>query len=56
MCGWLKDRFGFSWQVTPALITEVMGGSDTAKTDRVMAEVMKMRKLDLAVLEAAAEG
>jgi predicted 3-demethylubiquinone-9 3-methyltransferase (glyoxalase superfamily) len=53
-CGWLQDKFGFSWQIVPTFIGQVMGGKDTTKADRVMAAVMQMKKLDLAKLEAAA--
>jgi predicted 3-demethylubiquinone-9 3-methyltransferase (glyoxalase superfamily) len=45
-CGWLKDRYGVSWQIIPAVIGELM--SDPAKGQRVMQEVMKMKKLDIA--------
>jgi predicted 3-demethylubiquinone-9 3-methyltransferase (glyoxalase superfamily) len=53
-CGWLQDKFGFSWQIVPTFIGKVMGAKDGAKADRVMAAVMQMKKLDLAELEAAA--
>ena len=55
MCGWLKDKFGFSWQVTPTRLTELMMSSDKAKAERVMQAMMKMRKIDIAALEAAAK-
>jgi predicted 3-demethylubiquinone-9 3-methyltransferase (glyoxalase superfamily) len=55
-CGWLKDRFGLSWQVVPRIVGEVLSGSDPAKANRVMAAVMQMVKLDVAKLEAAANG
>ena len=56
-CGWLTDKFGFSWQIVPELISQVMGArQDKATVDRVMAAVMQMQKLDLAALEAAAKG
>lgn len=51
MCGWLKDKFGVSWQIIPANIGELM--SDPARGGRVMKEVMKMKKLDMAVMENA---
>jgi predicted 3-demethylubiquinone-9 3-methyltransferase (glyoxalase superfamily) len=51
-CGWLKDRFGVRWQVVPAFIFDVL--NEPAKSDRVMREVVKMVKLDMAVLKAAA--
>lgn len=55
-CGWLKDRFGLSWQVIPANIGELMGGPDRAAADRVAAALMQMVKLDMARLEAAYRG
>ncbi|HSE23786.1 MAG TPA: VOC family protein [Pyrinomonadaceae bacterium] len=54
-CGWLKDKFGLSWQVVPAILPELIGGGGE-KTDRFMAAMMKMKKLDLAELKKAAEG
>lgn len=53
-CGWLKDRFGVSWQVAPSFLPELM--SDQARCDRVMQAVMQMVKLDIATMKAAAEG
>ena len=53
-CGWLKDKFGFSWQIVPAKIGELVSNPKTAP--KVMAEVMKMKKLDLATMERAAKG
>ena len=53
-CGWLKDRFGVSWQVTPVRLAELMSGPDRAKTERVFAAMLPMRKLDIAALEKAA--
>jgi predicted 3-demethylubiquinone-9 3-methyltransferase (glyoxalase superfamily) len=54
-CGWLKDRFGLSWQVVPSGFEEIMGNSDPAKVKRAMEAMFKMKKLDLAALRAAAE-
>lgn len=51
-CGWLKDRFGLSWQIVPTRFFELIG--DPAKTDRVMRAMMEMVKFDIAKLEAAA--
>ena len=56
VCGWLKDRYGFSWQVTPIQLEEMILDPDQAKVDRVMKALLQMRKLDLAELERAAEG
>jgi predicted 3-demethylubiquinone-9 3-methyltransferase (glyoxalase superfamily) len=55
-CGWLTDKFGFSWQIVPEIVGKVMSGKDAAKTNRFMAALMPMVKLDLATLEAAARG
>jgi predicted 3-demethylubiquinone-9 3-methyltransferase (glyoxalase superfamily) len=55
-CGWLKDKFGLSWQVVPDFLIETLTQGDTEKSARVMTEVMKMGKLDLATLKAAAAG
>jgi predicted 3-demethylubiquinone-9 3-methyltransferase (glyoxalase superfamily) len=55
MCGWLKDKFGFNWQVTPTRLTELMMSSDKAKAERVMQAMLKMRKIIIADLEAAAK-
>jgi len=56
-CGWLKDRFGVSWQVVPRDIAELMSpAGDPARPGRVMAEVMKMKKIDLDTLRRAAKG
>jgi len=55
-CGWLKDKFGVSWQVTPALMDELMQSGDQEKIDRVTNALLKMKKLDIAELMNAAEG
>ena len=52
MCGWLKDRYGVSWQVVPDQMLELVG--DPEKGPRVFAAMLKMKKLDLATLERAA--
>ncbi len=56
VCGWLKDRYGLSWQVVPSALIRAVGGPDQAKADRVMAAVMDMKKIDLGKIEAAARG
>ena len=56
VCGWLKDKYGLSWQVVPRMMGELMGDSDPAKASRVMEAMLKMKKLDIAVLKAAAGG
>lgn len=53
MCGWLKDRFGLSWQIIPKKLAELLGSGDTEKTNKVMQEVLKMKKLILKDLEKA---
>ena len=55
-CGWLKDRFGVSWQVVPAVMDELLGSSDTARVKRVCDAMLKMVKLDVAKLQAAYDG
>jgi len=55
-CGWLKDKFGVVWQVTPKRLDELLTSDDKAANERVMAAMLKMHKLDIAGLEAAAEG
>ena len=54
MCGWLKDRFGVSWQVVPAQIDELLAGSGPAQAERVTQALYQMRKIVIADLEAAA--
>jgi len=53
-CGWVKDKFGLSWQVVPANLGEIMSGMDSARMDRAMAVIFQMQKLDLAAIERAA--
>lgn len=55
-CGWLKDKFGLSWQIIPKQFEEIMSDPDQAKSKRVMDEVLKMKKIDLARLQKAYEG
>ena len=55
-CGWLKDRFGLSWQIVPANMGQLIGGGDQAKAGRAMQAMMGMNKLDIAALEQAREG
>ncbi len=56
MCGWLKDKYGLSWQIVPEQLDEMMQDDDQAKVERVTAAFLKMKKLDIATLERAAEG
>jgi predicted 3-demethylubiquinone-9 3-methyltransferase (glyoxalase superfamily) len=53
-CGWLKDRYGVSWQVVPARLAELMSDPDPARAARVTAALLAMKKLDIAELERAA--
>jgi predicted 3-demethylubiquinone-9 3-methyltransferase (glyoxalase superfamily) len=55
-CGWLKDRFGLSWQVVPAGMTEVLNDPDRERAERAMQAVLGMVKIDIAALQAAADG
>ena len=55
MCGWLKDKFGFSWQIVPKQMGKLMSPKDPQKANRVMRALLQMRKLDIAKLEQAAE-
>ncbi len=52
-CGWLRDKYGLSWQIVPVVLGELMKGNDPEKTGRVMAALMKMKKLDMHTLEKA---
>ena len=54
-CGWLKDRYGFSWQIVPRALMEMIGQPDSAKAQRAMQAMFQMKKLDVAKLRAAAE-
>ena len=55
MCGWLKDKYGLSWQVNPAILVELLSSRDAKKAKRVMEAMLKMKKIDIAALKAAAE-
>jgi predicted 3-demethylubiquinone-9 3-methyltransferase (glyoxalase superfamily) len=54
-CGWLKDKFGLSWQIVPAILGKYMSDADHKKSERVMQAVLKMVKLDIQVLKQAYE-
>jgi len=49
-CGWLKDRYGLSWQIVPAVLAELLGDKDPKKTERVMNALLQMTKLDISAL------
>ena len=53
-CGWLKDRFGLSWQIVPTRLTELLADPDRERSQRVMKAMLGMRKIEIAELEAAA--
>ncbi|HET7789429.1 MAG TPA: VOC family protein [Gemmatimonadales bacterium] len=55
-CGWLRDRFGISWQIIPTTLGKLLGDKDPARAGRVMQAMLKMRKLDIAALEKAYAG
>jgi predicted 3-demethylubiquinone-9 3-methyltransferase (glyoxalase superfamily) len=54
-CGWLKDKFGLSWQVNPIVLADMLADQDAAKSQRVMAAMMEMDKFDIAALKKAYE-
>jgi predicted 3-demethylubiquinone-9 3-methyltransferase (glyoxalase superfamily) len=53
-CGWLKDKFGLSWQVVPRVLPELLGNANAEKADRVMKAMLQMKKFDIAALQKAA--
>ena len=55
-CGWLRDRWGLSWQIIPKRLGELMSGPDRARAKRVAEAMLQMVKFDIAALEAAADG
>ena len=55
-CGWLKDRFGLSWQVTPKGMAELFNDPEPERAERAMKAMLEMKKLDIAALQRAAEG
>ena len=52
-CGWLKDKYGLSWQINPRVLGEMLGDPDPAKAKRVMEAMLKMKKIDIAALKRA---
>ena len=54
-CGWLKDKFGLSWQITPTILLELIGDPDPAKAGRALQAMMTMKKIDIAAIKQAAE-
>jgi predicted 3-demethylubiquinone-9 3-methyltransferase (glyoxalase superfamily) len=55
-CGWCKDKYGLSWQVVPGGMEKMLNDPDPARAERAMKAMLGMKKIDLAVLEAAADG
>ena len=56
MCGWCKDRWGVSWQITPQVLTDALAHPDRAAAKRAFAAMMEMKKIDIAAIQAAVEG
>jgi len=56
VCGWLKDRYGVSWQVVPSRLTDLLSDPDPARTERVSKAMLQMKKMDIAALQAAYDG
>jgi predicted 3-demethylubiquinone-9 3-methyltransferase (glyoxalase superfamily) len=56
ICGWVKDKFGVSWQVVPTILAKLVGDPDSAKSQRAMQAMLEMKKLDIAALQRAYEG
>ena len=56
MCGWLKDKYGLSWQIVPRVLLELMQDKDPLKAKRVTEAMLQMRKIDIAMLQQAYEG
>ena len=55
-CGWIKDKFGLSWQIVPTILPELLSGPDPAKSARAMKAMLKMKKLDIRALQEAYDG
>ncbi|ANC03460.1 MULTISPECIES: VOC family protein [Pseudomonas] len=56
VCGWCKDKWGLSWQISPRVLTDAVGGSDRAAAKRAFEAMMKMDKIDIATIERAIRG
>jgi len=56
MCGWLKDKFGLSWQIVPTILSELFQDKDPEKSKRVMQAMLQMKKMDIAKLKQAYDG
>ena len=55
-CGWLKDKYGLSWQITPTIMNQMLGSGDPQKLARVTQAFLKMKKFDIAELQRAFDG
>lgn len=55
VCGWLKDKYGLSWQIVPTILPKLLQGKDPAKSKKVMEAMLKMAKIDINILKQAAE-
>ena len=55
-CGWLKDRYGVSWQIVPAILPQLLTDPDRAKSERTMKALLQMKKFDIAALQRAHAG
>jgi predicted 3-demethylubiquinone-9 3-methyltransferase (glyoxalase superfamily) len=55
-CGWLKDRYGVSWQIVPRILIELISDPDSRKSERAMAAMLQMKKIDIATLKRAQPG
>jgi predicted 3-demethylubiquinone-9 3-methyltransferase (glyoxalase superfamily) len=55
-CGWLKDKFGLSWQIIPSVLGRLLGDKDRVKANRVMQAMLQMKKIDIAKLQQAYDG
>lgn len=55
-CGWLKDKFGLSWQIVPNVLTDMLGDDDDEKSERALQAMLKMHKIDIAALQRAFAG
>jgi predicted 3-demethylubiquinone-9 3-methyltransferase (glyoxalase superfamily) len=53
MCGWLKDKYGLSWQINPTLLSQMLNDPDPEKSKRVMEALLRMKKIDIAALQKA---
>jgi len=56
MCGWCKDKWGFNWQITPRILLDLLTDSDRARSKRGFDAMMSMKKIDIATIQAAADG